>query len=64
MVIKNKKEKTQINNNFSSEKKVITGALQGSTDGPLTLNLFIIFSQIKKNCYLKVSWNYNLVTAL
>ena len=36
--LKNWKQRTQINNNFSSEKKVIAGVPQGSIDGPLFIN--------------------------
>ena len=32
--LKNRKQRAQINNNFSSEKKVIAGLPQGSIDGP------------------------------
>ena len=39
--LKNRKQRTQINNNFSSEKTVITGAPQGSIDGTLLFKLFI-----------------------
>ena len=39
--LKNRKQKIQIYNNFSSEKKVITGVLQGFIDGPLLFNLFL-----------------------
>ena len=39
--IKNRKQRTQINNNFSSEKKVIAGVPQGSIDGPVLFNLLI-----------------------
>ena len=39
--LKNRKEKVQINNKFSSERDVIAGVPQGSTDGPLVFNLFI-----------------------
>ena len=36
--LKNWKQRTQINNNFSSEKKVIAGVPQGSIDGPFFIN--------------------------
>ena len=36
--LKNWKQRTQINNNFSSEKKVIARVPQGSIDGPLFIN--------------------------
>ena len=38
--LKNRKQSTQTNNNFSSEKKVIAGVPQDSIDGPLLFNLF------------------------
>ena len=40
--LKNKRQRVQINNKFSSLKEVIAGVQQGSIDGPLILfNLFI-----------------------
>ena len=39
--LKNRKQSVQINNNFSSMKKVHAGVLQGSIDGPLLFNSFI-----------------------
>ena len=39
--LKNRKQRVQINNNFSATKSVIAGVPQGSTDGPLLFNLFI-----------------------
>ena len=39
--LKNRKQRVQINNNFSATKSVIAGVLQGSIDGPLLFNLFI-----------------------
>ena len=39
--LKNRKKRTQTNNNFSSDKKVIAGVSQVSIDGPLLFNLFI-----------------------
>ena len=38
---KNKKQKVQINNEFSLGRNVIAGVRQGSIDEPLLLNLFI-----------------------
>ena len=39
--LKNQKQKTQINNTFSSERDVIAGVPQDSIDGFLLFNLFI-----------------------
>ena len=39
--LKNRKQRTQINNNFSSEKNTIAWVHQGSIDGPFLFNLFI-----------------------
>ena len=39
--LKNRKQKVQINNKFSSERDVIAGVPQSSIDGPLLFNLFI-----------------------
>ena len=39
--LKNRKQRVQINNNFSATKSVIAGIPQGSIDGPLLFNLFI-----------------------
>ena len=39
--LKNRKQRVQINNNFSATKSVITGVPLGSIDGPLLFNLFI-----------------------
>ena len=39
--LKNRKEKVQINNKFSSERDVIPGVPQGSIDDPLLFNFFI-----------------------
>ena len=39
--LKNRQQSVQINNNFSSVKKVHAGVPQGSIDGPLLFNLFI-----------------------
>ena len=39
--LKNRRQRVQINNKFSSLKEVIAGVPQSSTDGPLLFNLFI-----------------------
>ena len=39
--LKNRKQSVQINNSFSSTKKVHAGVPQGSIDGPLLFDLFI-----------------------
>ena len=39
--LKSRKQRTQINNNFSSEKNIIAGVPQGSIDRSLLFNLFI-----------------------
>ena len=39
--LKNRKQKVQINNKFSSERDVIAEVFQGSIDRPLLFNLFI-----------------------
>lgn len=39
--LKNRKQRTQINNYFGSGKKVILGVPQDSIDGPLLFDLFI-----------------------
>ena len=39
--LKNRKQRVQINSNFSATKSVIAGVPQGSIDGPLLFNLFI-----------------------
>ena len=39
--LKNRKQKVQIINKFSSERDVIAGIRQGSIDGPLLFNLFV-----------------------
>ena len=39
--LKNRKQRAQVKNKFSSFKEAITGVIQGSTDGPLLFNLFI-----------------------
>ena len=39
--LKNRKQKVQINNKFSSERDVIAGVPQASINGPLLFNLFI-----------------------
>ena len=40
--VKNRRQRVQINNKFSSLKEVIAGLPQGSIDGPLFFNLFIM----------------------
>ena len=39
--LKNRKQRVEINNNFSAPKTVMAGAPQGSIDGSLLFNLFI-----------------------
>ena len=39
--LKNRKQKVQINDKFSSERDVIAGVTQGSIDSPLSFNFFI-----------------------
>ena len=39
--LKNRRQRVQINNKFSSLKEVIAGVPQGSIDEPLNFNLFI-----------------------
>ena len=39
--LKNRRQRVQINNKFSSLKEVIAGVPQGSIDGPPFFNLFI-----------------------
>ena len=39
--LKNRRQRVQTNNKFSSLKEVIAGVPQGSIDGPLVFNLFI-----------------------
>ena len=39
--LKKRKQRVQINNNFSATKTVIAGVPQGLTDGLLLFNLFI-----------------------
>ena len=39
--LKSRRQAVQVNNNFSSYKKVQVGVAQGSIDGPLLLNLFV-----------------------
>ena len=39
--LKNRRQRVQINNKFSSLKEVIAGVPQGSIDGPLLFNVFI-----------------------
>ena len=37
--LKNRKQRTKIYNNFSSEKNIIAGVYQGSVDGPLLFHI-------------------------
>ena len=47
--LKNRKQKSQINNKFSLERNIIAGVPQGSTDGPLLFNLIIMILCILSN---------------
>ena len=57
--LKNRKQRTQINNNFSSEKKLIAGFPQGSIEGLLMLNLFTNDLIFFTTAFLNIDADYN-----